>query len=103
MFGLLVWRNALDRENCGSRHQIEEENKGLFSRGKYNYFEMESTVICRTPDPELVMKRLDFSIDTNKHMYLFELIDVEDNFANSRKILDQLLERIVFTETNPSK
>lgn len=100
--GLLVWRNALDREHyCGSSHQIDDENIGLF-RGKYKYYEIESTVTC-TFDPELVVKRLDLIIDTEEHKYGFELIDIENNFANSRMVLDQLLESIVFTESNSTK
>ena len=101
-FGVLKWRNELDRQHCMSSHKIDNENSGLF-RGKHKYFEMESTTTCTTSDSELVIKRLDLQIDTKEHIYAFELIDVEGNFANSRKILDQLLESIVFTETDSSK
>ena len=93
-FESLKLANALTREEgCG--FTIDNKVNGLF-RNKYNFFEMESTVPCRISDSKLILKLLSIVIGSKEYMYSFLLFAHEENFVNSRKILDQLLESIVF-------
>jgi hypothetical protein len=96
------WANKLHIEQCPGRFIIDNEVNGLF-RNKYKYVEIESTVTCTTFDSELIMKLLSVTIDSDEYIYLFLLVAHEENFVSSRKILDQLLESIVFTEVDSSK
>lgn len=97
----LTLANKMDREGV-CRSTIDNEVIGLF-RNKYKYFEMELTLPCRISDSEFIMKLLSIVIGSEEYIYSFLLFAHEENFVNSRKVLDQLLESIVFTKVDSSK